>query len=298
MSDTKSERLLNLTMALLASKRFLSKGEILQSVAGYSGKAESIDRMFERDKDDLRSLGIEIETGSLDSLFNDEIGYRINPKNFVMQMPSLTSKEMAYVSLALQLWREKSLDESSRLALARLQTLGVETITETEWLPVDPSLLTPDFEALWKAISDRKILRFVYNDVARTVVLTDLYLGQGSWYLQGIELPEAKSKSFKFSRIQGTIEYLSETYDGESLTQDEAPNVEKQEIRFKVNPGSTFPDLKNTLVTSSSNGDVICYVEDEFTAIRLALHVASIAVLVYPDSLRMKIHALLMERTS
>jgi len=58
MADTKTERLVNLTLALLASKRFLKKSEILRTVAGYEGSAESMDRMFERDKDDLRALGI------------------------------------------------------------------------------------------------------------------------------------------------------------------------------------------------------------------------------------------------
>jgi proteasome accessory factor B len=60
----KSERLVNLTIALLATKRWLTKAEIFANVAGYSGDSEAKDRMFERDKDDLRSLGINIELGS------------------------------------------------------------------------------------------------------------------------------------------------------------------------------------------------------------------------------------------
>ena len=73
----KSERLVNLTIALLATKRFLTKDEIFRSIEGYEGSPESKERMFERDKDDLRSLGIEIDVGGLDPLFNDEAGYRI-----------------------------------------------------------------------------------------------------------------------------------------------------------------------------------------------------------------------------
>jgi len=66
MSNAKTERLVNLTMALLGSKRFMSKTEIFRRVAGYSGNQETKERMFERDKDDLRSLGIEIEVASHD----------------------------------------------------------------------------------------------------------------------------------------------------------------------------------------------------------------------------------------
>ena len=56
----KIERLINLTIALLATKRYLTKSEIFNTVEGYEGSAESKERMFERDKDDLRSLGIEM----------------------------------------------------------------------------------------------------------------------------------------------------------------------------------------------------------------------------------------------
>jgi proteasome accessory factor B len=72
VSDQKTERLINLTLALLASKRYLSKSEIFNTVAGYSGSAESMERMFERDKDELRNLGIQIEVKALDPLFDDE----------------------------------------------------------------------------------------------------------------------------------------------------------------------------------------------------------------------------------
>ena len=82
MSSAKTERLVNLTMALLASRRYLKKSEIFQKVAGYSGSNETKERMFERDKDDLRALGIEIEVASHDPLFEDEPGYRIKPEKF------------------------------------------------------------------------------------------------------------------------------------------------------------------------------------------------------------------------
>ena len=54
MADPKAERLINLVMALLATRRYLSKSEIFESIPGYSGLAETMERMFERDKDDLR----------------------------------------------------------------------------------------------------------------------------------------------------------------------------------------------------------------------------------------------------
>ena len=72
MPIEKAERLINLTMALLAAQRYIKKSQIFAIVAGYSGNAEAMERMFERDKDDLRNLGIVIEVGGLDPLFDDE----------------------------------------------------------------------------------------------------------------------------------------------------------------------------------------------------------------------------------
>lgn len=63
MPIEKAERLINLTMALLAAQRYIKKSQIFAVVAGYSGSAEAMERMFERDKDDLRNLGIVIEVG-------------------------------------------------------------------------------------------------------------------------------------------------------------------------------------------------------------------------------------------
>jgi len=83
VSDRKTERLINLTLALLSTKRYLKKSQILENVFGYEGSQDAKERMFERDKDDLRSLGIEIEVGDLDNFLkmNLDIEYLKNHMN-------------------------------------------------------------------------------------------------------------------------------------------------------------------------------------------------------------------------
>ena len=73
MASEKNERLVNLLILLLANKRFLTKEEIYKSVNGYEGNSDAKDRMFERDKELLRSLGIEIEMKNVDAFFEDVI---------------------------------------------------------------------------------------------------------------------------------------------------------------------------------------------------------------------------------
>ena len=80
MAVSRTERLLNLVICLLAATRYVSKEQIRQAVPQYAQCAtdEAFERMFERDKDDLREMGIPLETGSNDVFFDDEIGYRRN----------------------------------------------------------------------------------------------------------------------------------------------------------------------------------------------------------------------------
>ena len=120
MSDRKTERLINLTLALLATKRYLKKSEILTNVQGYEGTQEAKERMFERDKDDLRSLGIEIEVGDLDVFFEDEPGYRIPQKSYELNVPNLTGRELALLSIASSYWNDSILAPTAHFRISCL----------------------------------------------------------------------------------------------------------------------------------------------------------------------------------
>jgi proteasome accessory factor B len=102
MSAEKTERLINLTLGLLATKRYLTKNEIFRTIAGYSGTMESMERMFERDKDELRGAGIEIEVGGLDPLFEDEQGYLIRSGSIQIQPDDFTKQELMLMVIPLR----------------------------------------------------------------------------------------------------------------------------------------------------------------------------------------------------
>ena len=108
MSAQKTERLINLTLALLATKRYLTKSEIFKAVAGYSGSPETMERMFERDKDELRSLGIEIEVKGIDPLFEDEQGYLIRSETFQLSENEFSKEELLYLTMAANLWHDSA----------------------------------------------------------------------------------------------------------------------------------------------------------------------------------------------
>ena len=78
MAARKSERLLNLLIMLLVQRHYVSK-ERIRAILYQDSSHEGFEKMFERDKEELRSLGVPIEVGNMDPLFDDEPGYRIPP---------------------------------------------------------------------------------------------------------------------------------------------------------------------------------------------------------------------------
>ena len=81
MSRTRTERLVNLVICLLATRRYLTASQIAATVPGYEHDPEdprehdAFQRKFERDKAELRELGVPLETGT-SSVFESEPGPR------------------------------------------------------------------------------------------------------------------------------------------------------------------------------------------------------------------------------
>ena len=138
MASEKNERLVNLTIALLATKKYLTKAQIFTAVAGYEGSSEATDRMFERDKEELRALGIEIEMKNIDPLFDDEIGYRISPERYRFNLGELNTEEVSLLALAAEAWKESALSDIARSTSVRLQSLGINS--DFSDLPLAPTI--------------------------------------------------------------------------------------------------------------------------------------------------------------
>jgi proteasome accessory factor B len=207
----KIERLINLTIALLATKRYLTKSEIFNSVDGYEGTPETKERMFERDKDDLRSLGIEIEVGSFDPLFNDEAGYKIKQEKYQFDLGDISSTDVSLLSLAAEAWQEASFGDVAQKALLKLRSIGIpsdelslpETVLKLSDGGQDLSLIT-------KAIAQHQLLNFAYLDTSmninlRCIVPIALSTRNGFWYLSGVDQDIQEIRTFRIDRISGAV---------------------------------------------------------------------------------------------
>src|SRR6478752_4505421 len=122
MSARRTERLLNLTICLMAGRRALSKAELRGMIADYrtATSDESFERMFERDKDDLREMGIPLVTEHNDPLFDDEIGYRIDPNAYALPEIEVGPDEMAVLTLAARAWQQAALAPAATAALRKI----------------------------------------------------------------------------------------------------------------------------------------------------------------------------------
>lgn len=208
----KTERLVNLTIALLATKRYITKSEIFRTVDGYEGTAESKERMFERDKDDLRNLGIEIEVGSFDPLFEDEAGYRIKPDSYQFQLGEISSKEVSLLSLAAEAWRGAALDGSALTALRKLHAIGIESdLDSIPELAPHANIRDKNLQLAIGAITARKRITFQYlnenlQSQDRKIAPYAVSSQYGHWYLYGLDLEKDLLRSFRLDRIASDIQ--------------------------------------------------------------------------------------------
>src|ERR1700756_44625 len=152
MATSKVERLVNLVIALLSTRGYITAEKIRSTVAGYSDSpsAEAFSRMFERHKNDLRGLGIPLEVGRVSGMDPTE-GYRITRDAYALPPVELTPDEAAAVAVATQLWESPELITATQGALLKLRAAGVDVdaadsgiaITSTAALPGLPAPKRP-----------------------------------------------------------------------------------------------------------------------------------------------------------
>ena len=215
MSARRAERLVNLVIALLGTRQYLTAARIRATVPGYeaddgSERAdEAFKRMFERDKAELREMGVPLETGRT-SVFDTEDGYRIARADYELPEITLTGEEAAAVGLALRLWESAQLAGAAQSALVKLRAAGVDV--DPARAPISPRLDSdePAFEPCYAAARDRRVLTFDYRrpdeDVParRRVQPWGVVAWHGRWYLGGLDLDRQAPRVFRLSRVVGT----------------------------------------------------------------------------------------------
>ncbi|HYO86534.1 MAG TPA: WYL domain-containing protein [Dermatophilaceae bacterium] len=213
MVAAKTERLLNLVICLLYTRRPLTKGQIRRAVVQYAQTSdEAFDRMFERDKDELRELGVPLVTEHLDTYFEDEPAYRIDQREYALPEISFAPDELAVLQLAGRAWHQASLAGPAAQALRKLAAAGVER-DESSLIGVEARVRTtePSFDPVRRAVVDGYPIRFGYRRAGQTTASArhvqpwGLASWHGRWYLTGFDTDRAAARVFRLSRMDGPV---------------------------------------------------------------------------------------------
>ena len=196
---------MNLAICLLMARRFIEKTQIRQVVEGYHDLSDAaFERTFERDKDELRNMGVPVETGSNNALFPDEVGYRIRRKDFELPAIEFTPAETAALGLAATVWESATQAEHAVSALAKLRAAGVDPDPERlSGLAPSIGAREPAFPSIWAATGSRTPIRFDYRGQARTVEPWTMTYRRGAWYLYGRDRGKGEPRMFKVTRVEG-----------------------------------------------------------------------------------------------
>lgn len=201
--SVKSERLVNLTIALLETRRPLTFEELRRRTGYYAqSDRESARRMFERDKDVLRALGVPVEVRERG--IDGELGYLIDRRRYEAPDIELDAQEVAALALALEV--TGATDASLALAKVAARSpdparLTVEPAARID-LPAEP------IASVAEAVLRRIPLRFAYRTAdgrsgPRTVDPYAVVRRRRAWYLVGRDHDRDALRAFRLDRIEG-----------------------------------------------------------------------------------------------
>lgn len=221
-------RIFSLILALVASPQGLTKHELLSTVHGYAQRYEhgstdpSLEKQFERDKQQLRELGIPLETVDSPTAPGDNrwIRYRISKQRLQFsESIQFTPREIAVLRLAALAWADGSLTSESRRSAIKIEALGAGL--DIQHLGIAPRLGSTHGAApnLRLAIEERRIVRFRYQMPGydapsdRRVAPLGLHRSEARWHLLAHDLERSADRVFLLSRIVGPVTVENAQYE-------------------------------------------------------------------------------------
>lgn len=250
------ERLFSLVLALLATEHGLTKNEILSTVTGYAARfadasdRANLERQFERDKEDLRDLGVPLEAFDAPGAEGDTKQQRYRILSSRYQLPDdvrFSTEEYALLTLAAQVWREGSLSTDSRRALMKLQSLGLRL--DDAVIGSAPTIRTRDaaHEPLSQAIDRAQQVSFWYlkpgepSAEQRTVSPLALVFHEGRWHLHAHDDAVDAPRTFLLRRIVGAIRSTGEAASRQPTATESARVLDELDALWRSTVATVQP---------------------------------------------------------
>ena len=301
MAARRAERLVNLVICLLSTRQFLSAERIRDAVPGYERADgdprtdEAFKRMFERDKAELRELGIPLETGH-NSGFDPDEGYRIKRGEYELPEIEFDAAEATAVGLAARLWQSAQLGEAARSALLKLRAAGTEVRPDAPGAVPVLDAADPALPVLLDAARRACVVRFDYlkpgqrEPERRTLEPWGVLSWRRRWYVAGFDRARGEPRSFRLSRISGKVEPAGkagaferpEKVDLLDMVAGSAEDVRWARIRVQ---GSRAGNLRRLAAAEVDGVLTISFTDPQWLAQRVTA-AGSAAVVLDPPDLR------------
>lgn len=213
MSNSKTERQLNLLFLLLNTVQPIEREAIRARIPGYFNKSnEAFERMFERDKEDLRDLEIPIETVQIDTFHEDLQGYLVRKDKWQMPAQIFSDKDRVLLNIALSAWQDSQFYSAIDEAVNR-----VGAITD---LPFENHFQINNqsnaLAMILEAKSSGKCVEFTYlsfkseEEKLRLVAPWRVFLSSGNSYLVGFDQNIGELRTFKIARMTSAVRISDE----------------------------------------------------------------------------------------
>ncbi|MFS0893688.1 helix-turn-helix transcriptional regulator [Microbacterium sp. 179-I 3D3 NHS] len=301
------ERLTNLVVALMATEIGLTKQQILDNVSGYrqradaGTRADALEKMFERDKDELRSLGVPIETIGDAADPNDlrEARYRIPQAEYDLPADiEFTAAELAVLRLAGSVWSAESASLDAQSGVRKIRALGIDG--DEPIIGFAPRITARDaaFAPLQDAIEKSRVVVFDYlkpgeavprRRSIRPLALVDY---EARWHVFGIDVDIEEDRMFLLSRIVGDVTITPDTFDpalrdgaGERALAGLERVAAENSALLEVTPGTEAALRLGRRAAPAAQGITVPFVDLHILADELASYGPEVRV-VEPASLR------------
>lgn len=300
MTAARTERLLNLMFVLLNASRPIEREDLRTRVPGYADKTDAaFERLFERDKKELKDQGIPLETKPIDIFQEDIVGYIIDRKDWLLPEVELDAEERILLSLAASAWQDAQVSSIAYGALDRVTD-------PTGDLPIRPGIARrqPNFAEIFQAVTEQRVMEFDYRNrdgaqiMRRSLEPWKMLLSSGAWYVVGFDQARQEQRIFKLSRIVGSVKVTTEAIthpipldlDLTSAVIDwRKDNAVQQEAHVRV-PLKTCANLRLLSSDVQSAGEshevLVIPFTDGYQLVREISKVCDMAEVISPDSLR------------
>ncbi len=301
------ERLVNLVVALMATEQGLTKETILTSVSGYREQHEAgaskdaLEKMFERDKENLRGLGVPIETigdyADPDDL--REARYRVPTAEYELPADiAFTPAELAVLNLAGGVWSDTSMSAQARSGLRKIRALGNDVDAPIAGYSPRINLREPAFAPLQRAIEQGRVVEFDYlkggdaDARRRRIQPLALLEYEGRWHVYGHDLGVDAERTFLLARISSDVVTTRTGFDlalreaaGEKALAGLEEVAERQRALLEIVPGTEASLRLSRRATPADQGFHVPYVDVHIFADELASYGPEVRV-VEPAALR------------